>query len=89
MYFYLTHKWSPRYAKLSRPLVMAMKAEKQEPKMGEAGEPPFKQRVTQSISSLKEAKCKENMEQQERRWIQLTQERKVSSSCKVCTCRIW
>ena len=53
------------------------KSAKQEPP---TGEPPCKRRATQSISSLKEAKCKENIEKQEQRWLELTQGQEASSS---------
>ena len=46
---------------------------------GDQGEPPQKWKVMQSISALKEAKWKEHIEQQKRRWIELTQGGGVSN----------
>ena len=43
----------------------ATKSEKEEPRTGDVREPPSKCRVTQLISSLKEAKRKENISLQE------------------------
>ena len=40
---------------------------------GGGGKPPCKCRVTQSVAALKDAKRKENISQQEQRWIELTQ----------------
>ena len=49
------------------------KAEEEETKTGRTREPPFKRRVTQSVVELKEARRKQNITQQEQRWIELTQ----------------
>ena len=49
-------------------------AKGEEKEVGASGnEPPFKHRVTQSVSALKEAKRKENISQQEQWWMELTQ----------------
>ena len=56
------------------------KMEEEETETGDTGEPPFKHRVIQSIAALKEAKHKENISQQEQRWIELTQRWQGSGS---------
>ena len=52
---------------------LVTKVEEEETETGDTGEPSFKRNVTQSIVALKEAKHKENISQQERRWFKLTQ----------------
>ena len=56
------------------------KAEEEETETGGMGEPPLKRRVTQSVAVLKEARCKQNIAQQQQRWIELTQGRQRSRS---------
>ena len=50
------------------------------PDDGTEGEIPRKQRATQSIASLKDAKRRENITKQEQRWMELTEGRKSSTA---------
>ena len=55
-------------------------AEKGELDDATEGEIPRKQRATQSIASLKDAKRKENIAKQEQQWMELTEGRKSSTA---------
>ena len=56
------------------------KAEEEETETGDMGEPPLKHRTTQSIAALKEARCRQNIAQQEQRWMELMQGQQGSGS---------
>ena len=56
------------------------KMETEEPDYGTQGKIPPKQRVTQSITALRDAKRKENITMQEQRWMELTKGHKSSTT---------
>ena len=49
------------------------KVEEEEPDDGKEGKTPHKQRVTHSVVALKDAKRRDNISKQEKRWMELKQ----------------